>query len=132
MKNKLTLIALLGALGVILGALGAHSLRPLLSDIQFNSYETGIRYLFIHTLAMWVLVILMMNHPNRLFTVAFQCFFIGTLLFSGSILCLTTLHLTGLGFMRVLAGPATPIGGLVLIIGWGSLGIGARKITFIN
>ena len=33
-----------------LGAIGAHGLRPHLTDVAFNSFETGVRYLFFHTL----------------------------------------------------------------------------------
>jgi len=43
-------------------------------------------------------------------------FVIGTLFFSGSIYLLTTRGLTGIG--AGILGPMTPIGGVILIVGW--------------
>jgi hypothetical protein len=42
----------LGALAVILGAFGAHGLKGRLSADALLSFETGVRYQFIHVLAM--------------------------------------------------------------------------------
>jgi uncharacterized membrane protein YgdD (TMEM256/DUF423 family) len=129
MKNNLYKIAALGAIGVVFGALGAHSLKPHLTDVQLNSYETGIRYLFIHTLAMLSVALLHQHYKIQAFKWAFHLFFLGIVLFTGSIWILSTRQLTGLDVLTPIAGPITPIGGLVLVAAWLMLGVGASKIN---
>lgn len=121
MKNLLAIVGLLGVTGVILGALGAHSLRPHLTDIQFNSYETGVRYHFYHTLAILMMTILYTITQDTRFKKIAYLFLIGIFLFSGSIYLLATRDLTGLGAAASIFGPITPVGGLVFISAWGYL-----------
>ena len=53
--NKLFLQAgsLLGAVGVMIGAFGAHALKPMLvASGRFETFETGVRYQFYHAIAL--------------------------------------------------------------------------------
>ena len=116
MHRGITLTAaILIGIGVILGAFGAHSLKPLLSEEQLLSYETGVRYQLIHGVAMLALGVAQKQIPFRL-TWSFRLLFFGTILFSGSIYFLSLQPVLGakLSFL----GPITPIGGTLLIAGW--------------
>lgn len=119
---NLILGALFGAifmfLGVLLGALGSHALSEKLPPSAMDSFMVAVRYLIYHGLALvflssWPLVSEGVKERLALFLV------IGTLVFCLSILLLSTKTLHGLsvGFL----GPVTPIGGLLLLIGWGYL-----------
>ena len=104
---------------VILGAFGAHFLREILVARESTSiWETGVRYQMWHALAL--LFISVLQEKQNLSKTAGRCFIIGTIIFSGS------LYLLALGAPRWL-GPFTPIGGLLLIIGWFSLLVSTFK-----
>jgi uncharacterized membrane protein YgdD (TMEM256/DUF423 family) len=109
----LQLAALLGALGVAVGAFGAHGLRKMLEDTgRFDTFETAVRYQFYHTLALLAVGILLAVRPDiRGLSLTAWLFLGGVLLFSGS---LYTLCFTGITKM----GAVAPIGGLLLIAGW--------------
>lgn len=114
MKFSLILSSIYGLSAVIFGAFGAHALKDRLSPDQLLSWETGVRYQMYHALALLLMALLMDKGFSLKPTVI--CFGLGTLLFSGSIYLLSL----GIGPRGVL-GPITPIGGLVLILGWGWL-----------
>ncbi|WP_420321166.1 DUF423 domain-containing protein [Flagellimonas sp.] len=107
-----------GLLAVVFGAFGAHMLKKKLTPDQLQSFETGVRYQMYHAI---VLLVLSYNfgfdQPLEKYIV--NCFIIGTLLFSFSIygLCLCAANGKKLRFL----GPVTPIGGLLLVIGWALL-----------
>lgn len=100
---------------VILGAFGAHLLEKWLSIDALNSYEVGVRYQFFHGLA---LLFLATDQSVSFAKRSALLFVLCTLLFSGSIYGLS------LGVNATFLGPVTPIGGLLLIIGWVNLLIG--------
>ena len=110
-------IGIFGVSGVILGALGAHLLRPqLTASGQVETWQTAVVYHLIHTvaaLALWVYLEAVKN-PPRLAAAALLSWLTGVLFFSGS------LYVLALGGPRWL-GPVTPCGGLLLIFGWSCL-----------
>ncbi|WP_188815767.1 DUF423 domain-containing protein [Hymenobacter cavernae] len=115
--------ALLGALGVGIGAFGAHGLRPMLeASGRFDTFETAVRYQFYHALALLAVGILLQAKPEmrELGTVSWM-WLIGVILFSGS---LYTLCFTGITKL----GAVAPIGGLALIAGWIALLWAARQL----
>jgi len=125
--NKLgLLIGFVGALAVVLGAFGAHSLKALLPADKLLIYNTGITYHFYHLFAMIFAWVAAENSEARWALRAFYCFFIGIILFSGSIYLLATRDLIGLVNYKWV-GPITPIGGVFFILGWLFLGM-----TFYN
>ena len=110
MKRWLVTGASLALLAVVLGAFGAHGLKQVLSSASLTSFETAVRYQMYHALAL--LIAASLPGLKSAFRVwALRCFFIGVLLFSGSIYMLV---LTG----ATIFGPVTPLGGLFLMAGW--------------
>jgi uncharacterized membrane protein YgdD (TMEM256/DUF423 family) len=110
-----TLIAtasLFGMLSVIFGAFGAHALKKILSTDQLHSFEVGVKYQMYHAI---VLLVLGFNSDYTTSTI-YWCFTIGIILFSFSIYGLVISDAKGKK-LRFL-GPITPIGGLLLVVGW--------------
>ncbi|MFS4455111.1 DUF423 domain-containing protein [Maribacter sp. 2304DJ31-5] len=109
---------LYGLLAVVFGAFGAHALKKRFTEEQLKSFETGVKYQMYH--AMLLLVIgFNFNLETGLEKSMGYCFLIGTFLFSFSIygLCLSASKGRKLAFL----GPVTPLGGLLLVVGWGLL-----------
>ena len=102
---------------VILGAMGAHALKPHLQPEQLMSFETAVRYQFYHGIALLLLAALSSNLEPKFLSYAFRLFCVGILLFSGSIYLLALRDLIGLSSYKWL-GPITPIGGICFIAGW--------------
>ena len=102
-------------LSVIFGAIGAHALKKILSEEQLKSFETGVKYQMYHALVLLIVGLTFNEVPKGLY----WCFTIGIILFSFSIygLVISSAKNKKLRFL----GPITPLGGLLLIIGWGFL-----------
>lgn len=116
----------MGAIAVMLGAFGAHALRSLISNEQsLSAFETGVRYQFYHVFALALTGVLYAAYPNRSVKAAGILFITGTLFFSGSLYILTYGTVSGASMRWV--GPLTPLGGIMLIIGWICLGLGMIK-----
>lgn len=118
-NNIIRTAALTGALAVIIGAFGAHGLKPHFSDYQMDIYEKGVHYQFFHVLAMLGVGIYYQHKPSVWLKRAAWAFGIGILFFSGSLYLLACRDL--LPFNVGWAGPITPLGGLSFIAGWGML-----------
>jgi uncharacterized membrane protein YgdD (TMEM256/DUF423 family) len=104
--------AFFGMLSVIFGAFGAHALKKRLSKEQLHSFEVGVKYQMYHAI-----LLLVLGFSNTITTSAtYCCFTIGIILFSFSIYGLILSDSKGKK-LRFL-GPITPIGGLLLVIGW--------------
>jgi len=115
--QKITLLAgaTLGALGVMIGAFGAHAWRASLEAQQrMETFETAVKYQFYHALALLLVGVLMYNFHHRLLKYVSWSMIIGILIFSGSlyVLCWT---------QNAKWGAVTPVGGVLLILGWGLL-----------
>ncbi len=107
------------ALAVILGAMGAHTLKQggQLTDVQLNSWDTGAKYQMYHALALIAVGILAkVFGESKILKATMWMFIIGIVLFSGSLYLLSTAPLTGIGTSVI--GPITPFGGLFFITGW--------------
>jgi uncharacterized membrane protein YgdD (TMEM256/DUF423 family) len=114
--------ALFGLLAVILGAFGAHGLRPLLDENKMRAYETGVSYQFFHGLALLCVGMLYKSFPNKMMRAATGFFISGMVLFSGSLYLIAFLSIAGTSIGA--AGIITPVGGLMLILGWLMMFIG--------
>ena len=109
--------AVLGFLGVALGAFGAHALRSRFSPEMLAVFETGVRYQMYHAFAVLIVAAAIGHIGNaRLLVIAGWFFFAGILLFSGS------LYALALTSVRIL-GAITPVGGLLFLIGWACLAV---------
>jgi uncharacterized membrane protein YgdD (TMEM256/DUF423 family) len=111
--------AVVGGVGVVLGAFGAHGLKARLEPDQLASWQTAVQYHLLHAVALLGLG-LFAAQSGRAVGLQAWLFTLGVTLFSGSIYVLV------LGGPRWL-GPVTPLGGLCLIAGWLSLLLLARS-----
>ena len=114
-QTILILGAIFGMLAVVFGAFGAHLLKKKLTEDQLKSFETGVKYQMYHALVL-LFVGSFFADPNKLMS---WCFVIGIVLFSFSIYGLVLSDAKGKK-MKFL-GPITPLGGLLLIVGWATL-----------
>lgn len=102
--------AILGALGVALGAFGAHALKARLEPTQLASWNTAVDYHLLHAVVLLALG-LFSTATGRSVQLPGALFSAGIVLFSGSIYLLVLTQQRWLG-------PVTPLGGLCLIAGW--------------
>ena len=107
----LAIAALGGCLSVAMGAFGAHLLKSKLTLEKLSAWETAVQYQSYHVLALLAVALWLANQSVSLLQGAAICFIVGTVLFSGS------LYLLALGAPRFL-GMVTPLGGVLLIVGW--------------
>jgi uncharacterized membrane protein YgdD (TMEM256/DUF423 family) len=121
----LIVAALAGLTAVILGAFGAHSLRPLLSPDQLAIWEKGVQYQIYHALALFICSLYLRKEYSASVRNAAICFIAGIVCFSGSLYLLATRELTGISTLII--GPITPIGGFFFIAGWGLILMQAMK-----
>lgn len=112
--------ALFGALGVAMGAFGAHGLRARLSADLLRIWETGAHYHLIHAVALLAVAWGIQRFPGGLSVAAGWCFVGGIAVFSGS---LYLLAFTGMRWL----GAITPIGGVLFIAGWVLLALAALR-----
>jgi uncharacterized membrane protein YgdD (TMEM256/DUF423 family) len=106
----LRISAIVGFLGVALGAFGAHLLKAHLKALQMTDvWETAVFYHLIHAV-----VLLMLAGRPTFPRLPWTFFFVGIILFSGS---LYLLAYTGIKWL----GAITPLGGLCLLAGWALL-----------
>lgn len=117
MDNKINLTAaIMGFTAIVLGAFGAHALKNVLTIAQLNSFETGVKYQIYHAFFLFI-VSLNTKLSEKSKKTVFYLISFGVLLFSGSIYLLSTADLTGIHFKSF--GIVTPIGGALLLLGWG-------------
>ena len=117
-KKIVVSASILAAVSIALGAFGAHGLKEMVSSDALRSFETGVRYQMYHALAL-LCIGFAKAVPARTRNWVFRFFIFGIVLFSGSIYVLSIKEI--LSFNVSFLGPVTPIGGLLLIIGWLSL-----------
>lgn len=105
-------------LGVLFGALGSHALKARLTPDALQSYMIAIRYMLFHGVAILALVSLPFLDEASKGRIAFLLV-AGVIVFSGSIMVLSTkgMHQLNVSWL----GPITPLGGLLLLAGWGYL-----------
>jgi uncharacterized membrane protein YgdD (TMEM256/DUF423 family) len=132
----LTTAAVLGGLGVILGAFGAHGLdsyfvtkydgqtrevtgQTISAAVKYLAdFKSGVRYQMWHVPALLMVGWLSSIRSSRTLEVAGWCFLLGTIFFSGALYVLT---ITGMRWLGMVA----PIGGTLLIVGWFALAAAA-------
>jgi len=113
MRNKyLSISAFFGFLAVVLGAFGAHALKEKLEPEVLASFETGVRYMMYHAI-----VLLFVNTYSGLVEKIKNrvsiLFIVGIIFFSGSIFAISAGGVPAKYIWFI-----TPLGGLLLILGW--------------
>ena len=110
-KRALCCGALLMALATLIGAIGTHRLKVVLSPDHYSVLQTAVLYQFLHALGLLCIGILLQRRGDRLLGIAGDLLLAGVLLFSGSLYALLCGAPRGIGML-------TPLGGLCLIVGW--------------
>lgn len=111
-KLFIVLGACSGMLAVVFGAFGAHALKGRLDEYAMGVFETAVQYHFYHSFAILAVGIIALSQPETVMLKSSGwLFFLGLLIFSGS---LYIVSLTGLRWL----GAITPLGGLAFIGGW--------------
>jgi len=139
MKNLswLSVSGVLGFFTVVLGAFGAHALKPFLDGYGRDIYHTAVQYQAWHTLAILgtsiTLFVISKLKKSPSFSDTFSevginwlrraniAWLIGILIFSGS---LYTLALSGVRTF----GALTPIGGVSFMLGWIFFAVAGLKL----
>ena len=126
----LTVAGTLGALGVAIGAFGAHVLPAVLASrgltqdeiaSRLEMFHTGVRYHMYHAIALLVIAVLARDGQNRRLNASAILFLVGIGLFSG---LLYAYAITGVSAL----GRIVPIGGIAFVAGWSVLACaGTRK-----
>lgn len=119
-KTFFAIGAIVAALGVALGAFGAHGLKATLSADMLANFETGVRYQMYHALALLAVALAYARWSQPFISVSGWLFVVGIAIFSGS---LYLLSITGMRWL----GAITPVGGVAFIAGWVCLVIGVAR-----
>lgn len=117
-RRILATAAFLGMTGIILGAFGAHGLKKIVEPESVAVFETGVRYHIYHAFfLLFVGTTTFISEKAK--KIIFILTILGTLFFSGSIYLLALNAKLPFDFRPF--GWITPIGGFLLILGWGVL-----------
>jgi uncharacterized membrane protein YgdD (TMEM256/DUF423 family) len=118
--------ALLLAIGIAIGAVGAHVLKSRLPPDRIDVLQTAVLYQLVSGLGLLCVGLALARSAatsgSRLLVAGGYLLLIGALLFSGS------LYLLLAGAPRLL-GAVTPLGGLCLIFGWIVVALGFLRRT---
>lgn len=120
MKVFLILGVINGFLAVALGAFGAHGLEGKVSEKMLGTWEKAVDYQMFHTMALFITGLLVEKIAGGSIVWAGWLFFVGILLFSGSLYIYST---TGIKSLAMI----TPFGGLTFLAGWIVLGYAVMK-----
>ncbi len=120
-NNLIVTGCVLAALGVIMGAFGAHGLESRLSIDRLAIYNTAVDYHLYHALGLIVLgSVAKATRPSPLLLWSAVAMLAGIVLFSGSLYLLTLTDLRWLGMIA-------PFGGTAFIIAWLLLAMGVWR-----
>lgn len=103
--------SVLSATAVGLGAFGAHALKGKLTPEDSAIYETASKYLTMQSIGLLAVALLMTRIDHLALKFAAGSITVGAIVFSGSLYLLV---FTGARWF----GAITPIGGVLLIVGW--------------
>lgn len=120
-KLFLILGSIMMALGVMIGAFGAHGLKNILSEEMMEIFRTGVQYHFYHAIGLFIVGITAQYLPNSSLLYWSGILMVaGIIIFSGSLYLLSTMGLRWLGAI-------TPVGGICFILSWLLLAIAVWK-----
>ena len=111
------------ALVVMLGAFGAHALKPRLSAEMLGVYHTAVQYHMFHALGLLAVGFLATQIPASTYLKwSGWLMFVGIVLFSGSLYVLSVTQWRWLGIV-------TPFGGTAFILAWALFVMAAFKAS---
>lgn len=111
----LSIASVYGLTSVILGALGSHAFKKILSPEKLSSFEIGTKYQMYHALVL-LIIGFYLPFQSTLEKTSAWCFILGSFFFSVSIYFLSFAEYWNINLKFL--GPVTPLGGLLMIIGW--------------
>ncbi|WP_165071662.1 DUF423 domain-containing protein [Paludisphaera rhizosphaerae] len=113
-----------GFLAVAMGAFGAHGLKERLDQIgRADNFHTAAQYHMYIALALVAVGLLRLTgRSGAAVRTAGWTFLVGSMIFSGT---LYALSLTGIRWL----GAITPIGGVLIMIGWAALAVAAGPVA---
>jgi uncharacterized membrane protein YgdD (TMEM256/DUF423 family) len=114
--------AVLFVVGMIIGAMGTHALRGLLSAAQMHSLETAVSYQLFNALGLFAIGLLGQSRADAWLPRICMSLAIGTICFSGGIYVMLA------GAPRPL-GVVTPVGGVLMILAWAILAWRLAKVS---
>jgi len=103
-------------LSVVLGALSSHYLSQFTDEKTLSGFQTGVRYLTYHGLALLILSQFDFKNKIREHRLLFLFMTNGVSLFSGSIFILSFKEYFPFSIRWL--GPITPLGGSMLLLAW--------------
>jgi len=106
--------ALMMAFAIAIGAFGAHGLKSIVEPDMLKVFHTGVEYQFYNALGLFAVAFVLYLKDSKKAFIAGLLIFIGMLIFSTSLYFLVILNIPILGVI-------TPIGGTMMVIGWGLL-----------
>ncbi len=109
--------SLFALLGVIARSLSSHAIQPfLLTRGTLANFNLAADYLIIHGLALLAVAILCHLFPDVRYDLAGYLLITGSILFQGSVLAKSCIAIAPFGFL-------TPVGGFILMLGWGTMAL---------
>ena len=112
-------ISIIGfALGIILGAFGAHGLKELFSNYEMDIWDKGIFYQISNFMGLFIMVIL--KKLNLIEKPPYLLLTLGIIMFSFSLysIALNNVFLSSNKIIKTLLIPITPVGGLLMVSSW--------------
>lgn len=136
-RNYMSLAVMMLALGIALGAFGAHGLEGRISDKYADVWETASRYWIYSALTIIGLVnfIINENHDHVSLKIygkfgALRMFVLGSFLFSFSLWMLSLNEILGTNLKKL--GIVTPFGGTIMIISLMYIGMILYRINRVG
>lgn len=111
MKILAGMSAILGFLAVALGAFGAHALKNSVPLEMISVWKTAVQYQMFHVLALLSITLSEHRDDRAQWQIIGWLFVIGCVIFSGSLYLLVISNIKIFGMI-------TPIGGVILLVGW--------------
>lgn len=119
MKQLVLIVgAFYGMLSIILGAFGAHAFKDILSVEKLASFEVGVRYMMYSALTLLILGFFL-DFTTGIEKNAARLIMVGSFMFSVSIYFLAFSE--KINVPSKVLGPITPVGGTLMLVGWGML-----------
>jgi len=122
MRYALVIAGIVMALGVGLGAFGAHALKSVLTPELLTTWQTAVQYHLVHGIALFAIALAAPLLNLSCLRWVFVGILLGLLLFSGSLYLWVLTGFYPLVFV-------TPIGGILWLTSWFGLAIGAWRFV---
>lgn len=112
LKLAVPVAAILGCVGVALGAMGAHTFEAtLVANGRLDTFHTAAHYHQIHAIVLLVIALASPRLSAKWASWSVGLFYLGIVAFSGSLYVLSLANIRWMGAVA-------PIGGSALMLGW--------------